>query len=209
MISGGKGTITDFWSSIAAFMSTKLRVILIASLSMALIWGITSPFYGIYKEGPQVQLNLCSNAPNWASCKNVQCNFQGDTIVCCETNGQIEIQLRLAMLNSIPSPPVEMKKGRYHTGYNRTYSNDWISQGISYTGSSSTDVPVMKLHIAVDSLVPWPNADSEFGYVGDYVSISDDDSRLLLEVRTGRRSRGLISLLSFGNTTILRIRTGL
>jgi hypothetical protein len=187
-------------------MKRKNLILIVVVVTIVLFIGISIPQYDIYTDGPKLNLRQVEHRTKGFTCGAAFVNLQTDTISVCDIDSQIEVMLKLKALSNNPSIKVVFSNGRYERGLNRTYANNWLSHGLSYTGSIAPIAPCSTLYILVDSVIYNQFDTDSYMFRGSYVSISEDGVNLLHELRFPQSMNRRIILKQTGSGTIIHVR---
>jgi hypothetical protein len=152
-------------------------------------------------------MNPTETKPVWSECSDVFTNIQMDTVTNCINDNGLHITLSLNYIRKMSFKSYVFKECRYEKGRYRTYYNGGIGHGVGYTNGLFTEDILSRLYIAVDSIIDEDSLSGTCIFVGQYITISDDDSRLLTELRLPRRSTSRVTLDSSSTGILLKVIT--
>lgn len=186
-------------------MSKKRRVLVLVGFGILVAASLVQVFYRILQDGPLLDMSSADSIPVWADCHTVYANDQSDTVASCVRDERLHLTLSLKALRTMSRRAVVFKEGRYETGRYRTYHNEGVSNGVGYTSALAPNEALSKLYLAVDSIIAQDSLTGTCIFIGQYITISDDDSKLLTELRLPRRSTVRVTLDSSLSGMLLKI----
>lgn len=186
-------------------MNRRLRFFILLAFGILTVSSLVQVFYRIAKDGPLLDMNLVQSVPVWAQCNRVYANIQMDTVASCVQDDKIYLSLSLRALRPLSRQSFVFKEGRYDVGRYRTYHNEGVSNGVGFTNALSPNEVPSRIYMAVDSVINQDGLTDARSLFGQYITISDDDSKLLAELRLPRRSNIRITLDSSSTGILLKI----
>lgn len=163
-------------------ISRRARVIFWTAFGVLAIAALFQVFYRIAEDGPILELDRYEVATDVSPCGHVYSNQQHDTITSCADGDHVLITMALSAFRAAPST-WKVVEAKYEKGHYRTYKNEGIGNHIGITTSLASTVEGHSFMIGVDSLIRVDDGSGVWTFVTDYVTISDDGSRLMNELR--------------------------
>lgn len=186
-------------------MSAKIRFTILISVFAIIALSLFQLLFQAFKDIPILDMNSINFTPTWSECNTIFANEQMDTVASCIINDNLEITLSLKSIRKMHHKSFIFKEGRYEKGRYRTYYNGGVGNGVGYTNALVGKEVHSRLYFAVDSIIHRDSLTGTCIFVSQYVTISDDDSRLLTELRLPRRSTAQLRVDSSSTGILLRI----
>lgn len=188
-------------------MNRRVRISILFGFVIIVALSLFQVLYRIFRDSPLLDMNPTETKPLWSECNDVFANMQMDTVASCIKDDSLHITLSLSAIRKMSLKSFLFKEGRYEMGRYRTYYSGGIGHGVGYTNGLFTKDTLSRLYFAGDSIIDQDSLSCTCIFVGQYVTISDDDSKLLTELRLPRRSTVRVTLDSSSTGILLKIIT--